>query len=80
MSDRINVSSEPPMATCPNDGEPVVCTFEFPKYEFVCVVCGWLGGFLSPTPAEATPEIEARHAELQEQYRVERAARQEAAR
>lgn len=64
-------------ATCPNDGEPVISTFEFPKKEFVCVVCGWLGGFLDPVP-NTTDDLQARHDELQAQYDAERKTRQEA--
>lgn len=67
----------PPMATCPRDGEPLISTFEQPGAEFHCVVChGWFG-FLAPVPAEATPELEARHAELQQRYEAERRARME---
>lgn len=66
------------VATCPVDGEPLVSTFEFPKYEFICVVCDRLYGFLQPQPAQETPELMARHDELREQYVAARKARQEA--
>lgn len=69
-----------PTATCRADGEPLVFTFEYPRYEFICMVCGEKYGFLDPAPAESTPELEARHAELRAQYETERAARLDAAR
>lgn len=64
-----------PMATCHVDDEPLVSTMEFPGAEFYCVVCGRTYGFLSPKPAEATPELEARHAVLREQHLAEREVR-----
>ena len=72
------INGKPPMATCPADGEPLVSTLEFRGVEFVCVPCGRTYGFLSPAPAESTPEIEARLAVLQAQYDVERAERRAA--
>lgn len=71
IDDRIDIgtamkiaSGGRPMACCPTDGEPLVSTFERPGAEFVCAVCGrWLG-FLSPTPKDSTPELEARQEEL----------------
>lgn len=52
-----------PMATCPHDGDPLVSTLEFPGAEFVCVKCSCTFGFLSPAPADPTPELEQRYAE-----------------
>jgi hypothetical protein len=49
---------------------------EFYKAEFYCVVCGVKYGFLAPVGKTPTPELEARHAELDAQYERERAARQ----
>lgn len=74
-----NAERQRPMATCPADGEPLVFTFEFRGYEFVCVPCGRKYGFLSPKPVEVTAEREARLAELQTQYDTERAQRVQAA-
>lgn len=64
-----------PMATCTRDGEPLVSTLEFRNAEFICVVCGTKYGFLAPNPVVATPELDARHAELKAQYQRERAER-----
>lgn len=72
--------THPPTATCPTDGEPLVFTFEFPKYEFICMVCRQLYGFLDPRPAHQTPELDDRHTELRAQYETERAVRVETAR
>lgn len=55
---------EPPMACCPEDGEPLISTFRYPGAEFVCMVCGNRLGFLSPTPKTNTPELQARHDQL----------------
>ena len=66
----------PPMAMCPACDEPLVSTLEFKYKEFICMGCGRKWEFLSPRAAVATPELEARQAELAEQYRVEREARQ----
>lgn len=60
-----------PMATCPNCGEPLIATFRFAGYEFVCVVCKRMWGFIDPKPAEATPELEARQKELRAQFDAE---------
>lgn len=67
----------PPVATCRRDDEPLVATFEFPGAEFYCVVCGALYGFLGPKPAEDTPQLAARLAELQQQYETEKQQRKE---
>lgn len=67
-----------PMATCYNDDEPLVSTLEFPGAEFYCVICGTKYGFLGPKPAEATPELEARLAELRTRYDQERRERRNA--
>lgn len=64
-----------PVATCPTDGEPLVLTFEWRGFEFYCVVCGRHLDFLEPTAAEETPELMARHAQLEAQYVAERDAR-----
>ena len=60
---------KPPMATCPGCDEPLVGTFDWPGYEFVCVCCGRHLGFVEQKPAESTPTIEARHAELDQAFR-----------
>lgn len=69
---------EPPMATCPACGldEPLVMTFEFRGYEFICMNCGGKYDFLEPVPAPDTPELGAKQIERQKQYDAERAARQ----
>lgn len=57
-----------PFATCPADGEPLIGTFRYRGAEFVCMACGAKLGFLSPAPAEPTPALEARHAELRARF------------
>lgn len=59
-----------PMACCPRDGEPLVSTFERRGAEFLCMVCGGWFGFLSPSPREATPELDARYEELRARFRA----------
>jgi hypothetical protein len=49
------------LRTCPVDGEPVIFTFKFPGHEYVCIVCGWLGGVLGTPMSPATPERVERH-------------------
>lgn len=66
------------VATCPADGEPLVGTFEFRGFEFICMVCGTKYEFLQPRPAPETPELMARHDELKAQYDAEHKARREA--
>lgn len=61
-------SKEPPMACCPEDGEPLISTFRYAGAEFVCMVCGSLLGFLSPTPKDVTPELTERHDFLRKQF------------
>lgn len=58
------VRRDPPMATCPADGSPLIGTFERRGAEFLCMECGTYLGFLAPEPATVTPELEARYAEL----------------
>jgi hypothetical protein len=55
---------ERPVACCTRCSEPVVTCLYFRGYEFICVCCGKLLGFLSPVPGAPTPERLARHGEL----------------
>lgn len=59
-----------PMACCPHDGEPLICTLEFNGAEFYCVTCERTYGFLSPTPKPWTAELQARHDELEVVYQA----------
>ena len=68
-----------PYATCPSCGDPLVSTFEWRGAEFICVKEDRLFGFLSPVPKDPTPELEARHKELEAEYDAARAARRAAA-
>lgn len=52
---------EPRMATCPNDGEPLVPTMVFSQAEFYCLECGSRFGFLAPRAAKQTEELAARY-------------------
>lgn len=61
--------------TCPRCGEPVVFTFEFRGYEYLCVECAWKGDIFGPSASTATPERVARRDELAERYEVESAER-----
>lgn len=64
----LNKSDHPHMATCPGDGEPLICTLRFSGAEFYCMVCHRLYGFLSPQPAPWSEELQARHDELADQF------------
>lgn len=64
-----------PMACCPNDHEPLICTMEFDGAEFFCVVCEGKFGFLSPRPKDWTQELQDRHDELKAVYVAARDAR-----
>jgi hypothetical protein len=59
---------ERPMATCPHDGAPLIATCAFRKAEFYCLECGARLGFLSPAPAQATPELNERYEALQAEW------------
>lgn len=65
---RVQARSTGEIKVCPVDGEPVIFTFKYPGHEYVCLVCGWLGGVLGTPHAAATPERVRRHAELKAQY------------
>jgi hypothetical protein len=67
----LNRSKPAPMACCPKDGEPLISTLRWRGAEFFCMVCKTKYGFLSPTPKDVTPELQARHDELQEQFERE---------
>lgn len=60
MSERIRV--------CPRDGEPVTFTLEHAGAEYVCQVCGWLGGVFAPMEALASDVLVARRDELEAAY------------
>lgn len=57
-----------PTATCPQDGAPLIMTFEMPGAEFLCMECGQYSGFLAPVPADPTPELDARYLELKARF------------
>jgi hypothetical protein len=80
MSNESTRDEAVPMAGCHRCDEPLVLTFEFPKKEFICVECGQLYEYFGPKRLTWTPERQARHDELAERYKAERAARAEAAR
>lgn len=58
-----------PVATCPYDGDPLVMTFAFAGYEFICLECGRLYGFLEPRAAEATPQLLDRAEQRKAEFR-----------
>lgn len=64
----------PPVACCPEDGEPLVMTMAYSGAEFVCQVCKALYGYLDPVEGEPTPERLARAAELKAEFQAEWAA------
>lgn len=53
---------------CPLDGEPVVFTLKHPGAEYLCVICGWLGGIFGPGEVEATADLIARRDVLVARY------------
>ena len=69
---------KPPMATCPNCGEPLIGTFRFRGYEFICVSCKRKWGFVDPVPVVSTPELEARYKELKAEWEKKIAQQEEA--
>lgn len=59
---------------CETDGEPLVFTFEYPGYEYLCVVClGQEGVFGARAPA--TPELQQQLDKHTERYERDRAER-----
>lgn len=64
-----------PVACCPNDGEPLVATFEYRGAEFVCMECRRTFGYFDPVPAEPNTERIGRQQELDARYREEYAER-----
>jgi hypothetical protein len=60
----------PKLATCPKCKEPVVMTMMFPYKEFLCVCCGWSGGFFDPIPApeDEVEEKTKRYEHLESQF------------
>lgn len=60
------------MAVCPNDGEPVIFSFEIPGAEYVCEVCGWAGGIFTERRVDASDALVVRHAALVVQNRERR--------
>lgn len=58
------------IAMCRRCGAPLVSTMAFRQYEFYCLDCGWLCGWLDPTPGESTPELVARTEADAEEWKV----------
>lgn len=67
--------AEKPFAVCSKDNEPLISTFEFPKYEWFCQVCGSKYGWLEAHSRPTTDEITARYEELRAQYEIDRKGR-----
>lgn len=63
---------EPPIATCPRDGEPLISTMKYRGAEFYCVVCKGKFGFMAPVPKTATPELLDRLKELETRFELNR--------
>lgn len=57
---------------CPREGEPVTFTLDHRGAEYLCQVCGWLGGVFSPMEAEASEALVARRDELEAKFERER--------
>lgn len=55
----MSLFGEPKLAMCRTYGcgAPLIATFLFAHAEFYCLECGKRYGFLSPRPAEPTPEL-----------------------
>lgn len=60
--------SDAPLAVCRSDGAPLVSTFAFRGYEFICLECGRKYGWLDPEAVEATPELNERHEALRAEW------------
>lgn len=74
MRERDKEGKPAPMAMCPVcKTEPLIFTFDRPRYEFHCWTCKDWFGFLDPIAAEPTPEIETRLIEVRAQYAVSKA-------
>lgn len=67
------LKGEKPMAVCPRcqGDQPLISTLKFRGAEFICMQCRGLFGFLAPRPVKVTPELQARHDELREQFLAE---------
>lgn len=63
------------LRVCPNDGEPVIFTFEFSGHEYVCSACGWLGGIFDPPVAPVTADLTERYKRALDAYEEARATR-----
>lgn len=61
---------KPPLACCPDCGEPLIGTMLFPFKEFVCIECGALWGFVEPVPKKDEPPLSERAWELQRDWRL----------
>ena len=66
------MADDRPTAVCVVDGEPLVSTLLFEQAEFVCVACGRTYGFLSPSSAPTTRELQKRTLEHAARFRSER--------
>lgn len=64
----MSIFGPPKMALCPRCEAPLISTMAFRRYEFCCLECGHLCGFLDPHGAEPTPELEARYQALQAEW------------
>lgn len=58
-----------PIALCPGCSEPLIATFAFSGYEFLCICCGRRVTFFGPRRGDGTdPILQARLAKLQEEW------------
>jgi hypothetical protein len=58
----------PQMACCTRCEEPLISTMAFSRYEFYCLCCGNLLGFVEPDGKDETPEILARYEGLKAEW------------
>lgn len=55
-----------PIALCPTCAEPLISTFMFTGYEFLCICCGRRVTYIGPVRGDGDdPKVSARLAELQ---------------
>lgn len=58
-----------PIALCPGCSEPLISTFAFTGYEFLCICCGRKVTFLGPAPGDGgDQQLRERLAELQAEW------------
>jgi hypothetical protein len=64
-----NPRQSSPIALCPGCSEPLIATFAYSGYEFLCICCGQRVTFFGPRRGDGDDEqLQARMAELQAEW------------